>query len=369
MNENLILPGNINQWKKTYSELVAHPEEDPLTLIAARRQYVIDDTRTPYMDFTGGAGCMPLGHGHEVVGQAIAELGKFFYQTGPWGAQVHGVEMEYLHLLGQHFDSQFKWVFLSSENEAWTIVPSMLGLLPSEVFRVNYGAPRSIETLRLSVATGQSKAVVVSPVNEDTYGTINAAVLHEIIQMRSDHGIRIIWDETVAGMGWRGTSVFNTPFYADGVVLGGALGGGIPLSAVAMRDPGSPGALNTRLWGSAMAFTAGLHTLRQVMVLSANTDATGLVERLDDELSRLQELFPKDVARVLGEGLLRTLEFHTDTMAKEFVVQCRADGVLLAKHDRFVRIAVPLVCGLQDVDELISVLTESMMKVRERHGG
>lgn len=356
---------NIERWRSIYDSKVLDPIPDALSIRVAMRHYLFDKDMTPYMDFTGGGGVMPLGHGHEMVRKSIQELAKNMYQTAPFGEHIHGIHMEYLSWLGKHFNPEWRFQFFTSESTARSLVPTVMNVGEHDVRWINGEPPESLSW----TSEGETpKVVVVSPINPTTYRALSSESMKWIFAQR-DRGAKIVWDETVAGMGWRGHSVFNTPFYADAVILGGALGGGLPLAAIGGTDQlkrVSPG----RLSGSAFAYTAGLHTLRQLMVITSNSDIAAVSERLLDEIIRIQKLFPKDLHdEVLGEGLLRSLRFRNGKLATEFVNECRKGGALLGHSGPHVRITVPLVCQLGDIDELASIMTEALMKVREKNDG
>ena len=344
-------------WRETYAERAQHGawHRAPL-LVGARGHYLMEEgSDRPMRDFTGGNGIMPLGHGHQQVGDSIVEMAKYFYQTGPWAREINGVEMEYLKWLSNHFRDVWRFQFFSCENEALRCVPEAIGVPEERVAWLNREPPVGMR--RASAFGSESRAVVICPINPVTHEKIDAETLEDVSRRHR----KIVWDETVTGMGWSGVSPFQTPYYSDAVVLGGALGGGIPLGAIggAATRP----VQGDRTGGSALAFTAGLHVLRQVMVLTSNSDAAAVIERLDDELDRLASLYSAAVRGVTGMGLLRGLRFQDDTMVNEFLGHCRDLGLLLDGSGKYVRIAVPLVCGLQDVDDLVNLVGKALERV------
>lgn len=354
----------IDAWKHTYRERTVDPQSDHLLVLGARQQFLMLETKEPCRDYTGGGGVMPLGHGHPQVSESIQELVKYFYQTGPFTLQ--GIQMEFLQWIGKHFHRDWRYQFCASENDALYGVADAFGVRQEEVEWINRQPPHwEMDTWDDSVSKRPS-VIVVAPINPETYETLSKQDLEYAIGYEADSRVKIIWDETVLGMGWRGTTVFNTPFWADGVVLGGAVGGGIPLGVIGGADQ-SPLTGQGRLAGSGIGITAGLHTLRQLMVKTAHSDTTALVERLEDKLVQLHSE-NKMITQHTGEGLLRAIRLPNDKIAREFVSQCRKEGALFAIDGQYVKISMPLVCQLQDVDEMFAIITKAIREVQEIHG-
>ena len=356
------MSAQVDAWRDIYRERVVEPDPDPMLIVGAKRHYLMAETKEPFRDYTGGGGVMPMGHGQEQVSESIQELAKYFYQTGP--DTVQGIQMEFLLWLGKHFSDGWRYQFYASENEALHGVAEAMGAYPEQVAWVNRMVPLSDMESWNPTQSGIPNVAVVAAVDPETYRPLSKGHL-ETAYGWHEQGVKIVWDETVAGMGWRGTTVFNTPFWADAVVLGGAVGGGIPLGVIGganlrpIREAG-------RLAGSGIAMTAGLHTLRQLMVATAHSDAVAMVERLVDKLAELKDK-NRFIHDVTGEGLLRSLRLPSDRIAREFVVECRRGGALLTRSGEYVKISMPLVCTQRDVDELVDIMIRAMMRVQDGH--
>ncbi|QGJ94930.1 aminotransferase [Gordonia phage RedWattleHog] len=349
------LQQQFTRWRETYDRRVDRPAAEPPLVVGAKHHFLMTSERQALRDFTGGGGLMPVGHAQDQVVEAVTDLAQHFYQLGPFGDLIQGIQMEYLSWLSKHFHPEWRFRFYSSENEALMLVGDAVGVAPWELEWINREPP--LRPQDTHPKGGTPKAVLVSPVDPLTYQEVDENELNRVALLH-EQGVKVVWDETVLGMGWRGTSVFGTPHYADAVVLGGALGGGMPLAAIGGRDLSDTWS-EDRTGGSGLAFTAGLHTLRQLMVQSSKPDMAHIVERLDDELNRLP-------VQLDGFGLLRSLRFPTDRIADEFVGACRRQDVLLSRHGNFVRIAFPTICELQDVDDLIVRLTEALKEIEPR---
>lgn len=351
-------------WYDIYARKTVAPVEDPLLIVGAKQFFLMAEDKTPIRDLTGGGGAMPLGHAQDLVGDALFGTVKYFYQGGPH--TLHGLQMEYLGWLSKHFPADYRYQFFSSETEALRAVPDALGVEPIAVTWINRDAPRHLDQWRHFtdvLATHQHaekpEVAVVAPINPDTFEPLSTEALKEVVSLR-DAGIKIVWDETVLGMGWRRSTVFDTPHYADAVVLGGGLGGGLPLGAIGGRELCA--APSDRLAGSALAYTAGLHTLRLAMVSTAGADAPHIVDHLVDKLEELTDRYDHDF-ETGGEGLLRYLRFKSDRIAGEVVRAGRKNGLLMAHHGEYVRLAFSVICELRDVDGLVGLLDGALKGV------
>lgn len=382
----------VEKWRNTFDARVFGAVENPFHLAGVLNQYVFDNHERPYLDFSAAHATMPLGQGYPLVGEGITELVKFFYQTAPYGQHIHGVQMEFIEAISGYFHPGDKFLFTTSETEALHTAVEMVRQQSERT------APRVLAINRTSLPIGLNHNValpwktmsasavlnrieeddldgfLVSPFNPDTYEVIAADVLQAVVEQAELRSLPIIWDETVAGMGWM-SGMFNIPDYAEYTVLGGALGGGLPLAAVVGRNLVKvlehEVSVN-RLSGSSLAFAAGLHTYRGVMHLKRLKGQSDLVAALDDELVKLQRQFPEVVKGLTGESLLRGVVFKDPDFTRQFVQQCREDGILLMSPPsggRVVRIAAPMVCSLPDIEEFAGVMLAAIMKVRASDDG
>lgn len=379
----------VAKWRNTFDTRVFGASENPFGVAGVLNQYIFDNHQRPYLDFTAAGGTMPLGQGYALVSEGITELVKFFYQTASYGQHIHGVQMEFIAAIEGYFEEGNKFLFTASEGDAFHTVVQMVreqregsdGLMlavnrasfPAGMDMVGIASFDEVNAMTAAEVRDRAKyidisSLLVSPINPDTYEVISPERLQTVIDLSAELHIPIIWDETVQGMGWM-DGMFRIPHYADYIVLGGALGGGIPLGAVVGKNlyqVDHPDSV-TRLSGSSLAFAAGLHAYRGIMHLKRLKGQPEITGLLNDELDKLQEQFPEVIAGLTGESLLRGVVFRDPNFARQFVQQCREDGILLMRPPsggRVVRIAAPMVCSLSDVEELAGAMLAAILKVR-----
>ena len=160
--------------------------------------------------------------------------------------------------------------------------------------------------------------------------------LQELYEMLQEEEVLLIFDEVLSGLGRCGLPFIATEAPADLICMGKALGGGMPLSAVAASTslmnhwPENRGeALHTgTFFGHALSCTVARSTLSQITQQQ-------LTQRCSQLGEKIREWTHKHLpqAQYRGRGLLCFLEFHFD-----------AAGVRLSSLLRRRRI-IALPCG------------------------
>ncbi len=213
--------------------------------------------------------------------------------------------------------------------------PTRLGLAPEDALRhVQQQLARLLET---DVAPERVAAVVLEPIQgEGGYVIPPDGFLSWLRDLTSRHGILLAVDEVQSGMGRTGRmfAYQHDDVQPDLVIMGKALGGGLPLSALAAKaeiaDRWTPGAHGTTFGGNPVSCAAGLATLQVIREESLMSAATELGEMVRRELSPLADL-PR-VREVRGRGLMVAVEFagpEAGAIAQDVVTASLEDGVIL----------------------------------------
>jgi len=253
---------------------------DPIVWARARGANVLDVDGNRYVDLTGGFGVALLGHGHpEVVAAVKAQAGTMLHALGdvypsaqkillesrlaalvPWSARVilglsgadaveaalktamlatgrpgvlafegsyHGLSYGALAACG--YKLSFRAPFAEQLNPAVRFAP-----YPSAE-----GVERSLEAARTVLAEGRTGAVLIEP-TLGRGGVEPAAdgALAALAALARAHGAVLIADEIYTGLGRTGTWFQSEAMNCepDIVVIGKALGGGLPVSAAILRE-------------------------------------------------------------------------------------------------------------------------------------
>ena len=188
-----------------------------------------------------------------------------------------------------------------------------------------------------------------------------------------EYKILLINDEVQAGMGRTGKwfAIEHHGVTPDITTMAKALGGGLPLGAIAFRkelDFTTPGSHSNTFGGNLAAVAASMATIDVI-------EKEHLLDNARDQgnylLSRLRELQSKfdEIGDVRGLGLMTATEFVKDRKTKEPAVAFR-DRVLEEAYKRglillpcgksSIRYIPPLIVRREEIDEAVEILEASM---------
>jgi 4-aminobutyrate aminotransferase/(S)-3-amino-2-methylpropionate transaminase len=355
-------------------EVVADPLSCYVPVVAAEGHGALltDVDGNTFLDFTGGVGCLAVGHAHPRVVAATQEQAQRFFHTDftvvPYEVYVELAErLVALAPVGQ----PAKAAFFNSGAEAienavkfaraYTGRPAViafeggfhgrtllaltltskthpykagLGPFAPEVYRVPYAndyrgpdvdtALAALESALLTqVAVEQVAAVVIEPVlGEGGFVVAPQAFMAGIRRLCDEHGIVLVVDEVQTGFGRTGRmfAIEHFGVEPDLVTVAKSLAGGLPLSAVLGRteimDAPGDSAIGGTYVGNPVAQAAALAVLDVI-------EEEGLVERaavigdvIRDRMLAWQERFPQ-IGDVRGLGAMLAIEIVSDTATKE----------------------------------------------------
>ena len=192
------------------------------------------------------------------------------------------------------------------------------------------------------------------------------------------HDIYLVVDEVKVGMGRTGEwfAFQHSGVTPDVVILGKALGGGLPLSAVVARaeilDTGPALALFTTA-GNALSCAAGLATVEAIEEDGLVDNARSVGGYLQDRLSALKEKHPL-IGDVRGLGLIQGVELVKDRATKEPAAAETAKVVFRAcelglvvfyagMFSNVLELTPPLILTEADVDEGVAILDQALSDV------
>ena len=270
------------------------------------------------------------------------------------------------------------------------------GPFAPEIYRLPFDYPyrssdpersgtEALEALRRAFTTLVDPANVAAIIFEPQQGeggfiVPSPAFLPGVQSLAREHGILTIADEIQSGCGRTGRFLASEHFGLDPdiVVLGKALGGGFPLSAVvgrsAIMDAPGPSAIGGTYVGNPVACAAANAVLQVI-------DDEGLVERADvvgktirarweDISSRVPE-----VGDIRGLGAMIGVEMVKDRATKEpdggyvsrLMSETQRRGLITVNcgiYHNVLRHLVPLVITDEQLEESLDVLAESAVAAR-----
>lgn len=388
---------------------IARPVAPGDDIFAARAEgAVIEDVDgNRYLDFTGGVGCLAVGHSHPKVVEAVRSQAERFLHTD-FSVVAYDGYVELAERIAEAAGGNRKLAFFNSGAEAienavkfargasgrpgivcfqgafhgrtlltMTLtareIPVKKGFGPfaPEVYRAPYPGLRgatleeSLSAVEALLAEKEVAGVVVEPVlGEGGFVVAPPELLQGIERLCRAAGAAFIADEIQSGYGRTGRFLAgdHSGVRPDLVALGKSIASGLPLSAVA-GDPAWVDALARHTLGGTyvgnpVACAAGLAVL-DVM------EQEGLIERAAAIGARLVEGWGKIAARssssireVRGLGSMVGVEFHDAATVARVIGGARRRGVLLltaGEEARVIRHLMPLVTTDAQLDEAFGV--------------
>ena len=343
----------------------------PVVVAEARGATITDVDGNVFIDFTGGVGCVNVGHAHpRVVEAARDQLERFVHTDFTVVPYELYVELAERLLERAPFRGQAKAAFFNAGTEAvenavkfarlYTKRPAVIafeggfhgrtllsltltsrphpykagmGPLAPEVYRApfpsDYRGPDAetalaeLEQLFVThVAAEQVAAIVVEPqLGEGGFVPAPPAFMHGLRRICDEHGIVLVVDEVQTGFARTG-KLFAIEHYGvepDVLTLAKSIAGGLPLSAVLGKaeilDAAHEGAVGGTFVGNPVALAAAVAVLDVI-------DEEGLCERAEtigETIRRRMRGWQERLAPigdVRGLGAMVALELVRDRASK-----------------------------------------------------
>jgi 4-aminobutyrate aminotransferase / (S)-3-amino-2-methylpropionate transaminase / 5-aminovalerate transaminase len=344
----------------------------PIVVAEARGAALTDVDGNTFIDFTGGVGCLNVGHSHPRLVAAAQEQLEHFAHTDftiiPY--EVYVTLAERL-IQASPFTSPAKAAFFNAGTEAvenaikfarsYTGRPAViafegafhgrtllsmtltskthpykagLGPFAPEVYRVPFAndyrgpsAPEALAALERAfvtqVAAEHVAAIVIEPVQgEGGFVVAPRDFLQGIRRICDEHGIVLVVDEVQTGFGRTGR-MFATEHYGiepDLMTVAKSIAGGLPLSGVIGKAPimDAPGdsAIGGTYVGNPVAQAAALAVLDIFEEERLVERAAEAGDRIRSRMESWQERHPQ-VGDVRGLGAMLAIELVRDPDTKE----------------------------------------------------
>lgn len=384
----------------------------PVVIEEGRGATITDVDGNTFIDFTGGVGCLNVGHTHaSVVAAAQEQLARFahtdftivpyeVYVTlaerllerapfrGPakaafFNAGTEAVEnavkfaRSYTHRQAViAFEGAFHGRTLLSLSLTSKTRPYKAGLGPfaPEVYRVpfptDYRGPSAADALAaleraltVQVAAENVAAIVVEPVQgEGGFLPAPQEFMEGLRRICDDHGIVLVVDEVQTGFGrtgqWFGFQ--HAGIVPDVVTMAKAMGNGFPVGAVwaptgvaAAFEPGDHGSTY-----SATALAASV--VRVVLAELRRIDAPRLATERGAELTAALEAVDGVVA-VRGQGLLLAAELAPGIESAGVYARALQAGLVAnAVTPTAIRFAPPITVSTAEIDEAVAIFAKAV---------
>ena len=350
-----------------------------------------------FIDFTGGVGCLNVGHANPRVIEAVQKQAAKFLHTDftivPYETYVTLAErlIESTPISGPAKVAFFNAGTEAVENavkfaRAYTKRPAViafeggfhgrtllslsltskthpykagLGPFAPEIYRMpfaqDYRGPNAEDALATleralvtHVAAENVAAIVVEPVlGEGGYAVPPPDFLPRLRALADRHGILLVFDEVQTGMGRTGKmfAAEHTGVVPDILLVAKGIASGMPLGAMMARREvmtWPPGSHGSTIAGNPVAIAAGLATiglLESSLVANSARVGTELKAMLADKLARMPA-----VTDVRGVGLMIGVELASHELADAVAQLCFRRGLLVLEcGKKAIRLSPPLI--------------------------
>jgi len=366
-----------------------------LNIVSASGCYLRDADGKQYLDLIGGISVCNIGHGHPAVKEAIKQQVDKYTHIMVYGELIQSPQVLYAQMLTQHLPDNLDTVYFTNSGTEATegalklarrvtgktdIIScnnsyhgstlgalSIMGdeywrnayrpLLPG-VWHYNYNDDQLIDAINENTAcviieTVQAEAGVIEPRKE---------WLQQLKKKCTETGCLLIFDEIQCGFGRTG-KLWGFEHYEvipDIILLGKALGGGMPLGAFISSHPNMLSFTDNPVLGHITTF--GGHPV------SCAAGMAGMQVLLDDQLiPQVQEkealfralLVHPAIRAVRSKGLLMAIELESPEKVLDTLHKCLAQGLF---SDWFlfaancIRIAPPLTITNDEIKQAAAIL-------------
>ena len=366
-----------------------------LEIVRAEGVYLYDVTGKKYLDAIGGISVCNTGHRHPDVISAIKDQADRYLHVLVYGELIQSPQVEYAHTLASYLPEKLQSVYFTNSGTeategAMKLAKRVTGRTEIVAFDYSYhGSTQGSLSLigdeywrnafrpllpgvshlkynhlaDLGRITEKTACVVAETVQAEN-GVIKPSK-EWILALRKkcdETGALLILDEIQVGFGRTGT-LWGFEQYGivpDILLLGKALGGGLPLGAFiaskkqmdSLMDQPVLGHITT-FGGHPLSCAAGLAAMKVLMK-----------EKLIDFVAEKENLFRKrlihpSIKSVRSAGLLIAVEFENFEINKRVIDGCIRDGLLT---DWFLfasgclRIAPPLTITTEEIEEICRII-------------
>ena len=387
--------------RRLFLQHVAQTSPAPLCIEIARAEgvYLYEPSGKRYLDLVGGVSVCNTGHRHPRVVQAIKDQVDRYLHVLVYGELIQSPQVRYASLLAANLpDSLDSVYFTNSGTEAtegaMKLAKRVTGRTEILAFKQSYhGSTQGALSIMgdeywrnayrpllpgihhaeyngseaLEWITERTACVIAETVQAERGVYAPEAGWLQALRRRCDAiGALLVLDEIQAGFGRTGTLWGFTPYgiVPDILLLGKALGGGMPLGAfIADRKimqtlTGDPvlGHITT-FGGHPVSCAAGLAAMQVLL-------EEGWIEKVAQKEALFRRLLLHPAIReVRSCGLLIAVEFDSYEQNKQVIDGCIAKGLLtdwFLFAPQCLRIAPPLTITEQEIAAACAIILESM---------
>jgi len=387
---------------------------------------VTDVDGNTFIDFTGGWGCLIVGHTAERVVNAVKDQAEKYIHTDfsnvPYEPYVElskrlaklapgdtpkkvaffnsGAEaVENAVKISRAYTGRKAVVVFENAFHGRTLLTMTMthkanpykykfGPFASDVYRLPYPNPYRSELklenfereLTTRVDPGEVAALVIEPVQgEGGFLAPPDGFLQLLSELCEKYGIMFVADEIQSGMGRTGKifAIENWNIEPDLITVAKSLAAGLPLSGVIgkeeVMDSLSGGSIGGTYCGNPVACRAGIEVLNIIEEKQLLKRAVEIGEQVKKRFLDMREKY-EIIGDVRGIGAMMGIEFVKDRKTKEpaaevtsrIAKECVSNGLLVPScgiYSNVIRLLLPLVITDPQLNEGLDVLEFSISHV------
>ncbi|MBS1689724.1 MAG: aspartate aminotransferase family protein [Bacteroidetes bacterium] len=383
--------------RQLFQQHVAQTSPAPvgLEIVAASGNYLYDIDSKKYLDLIGGISVCNIGHSHPEVVKAIKLQAEQYLHVMVYGELIQSPQVKYAELLARHLPASLSCVYftnsgteategalklarrstgrtdiISCNNAYHGNTLGSLSVMGSEywrnafrplmpgIWRYDYNSDELIDAVNphtacVIIETVQGEAGVITP---------QLSWLQRLRKKCTDMGTLLIMDEIQSGFGRTG-KLWGFEHYGvipDILLLGKALGGGMPLGAFVSSAPLMNTLTSNPVLGHITTFgghpvccAAGMAAF-QVLLNEQLTESVPAKENLFHSL-----LIHPAIKAIRSKGLLIAVELESSDKVMQVLNACLAKGLF---SDWFlfaancIRIAPPLTISEEEIKTACEII-------------
>ncbi|MFY7900019.1 MAG: aspartate aminotransferase family protein [Chitinophagaceae bacterium] len=395
---------DLNDNRKLFLQHIAQTSEAPINLemSSASGIYIYDSNGKAYIDMISGFSVANIGHSHPKVVHAVQQQAASYMHLIVYGEYIQQPQVQYATLLAKHLPETLNCVYFTNSGAEATegamklakrvtnrnkIIAfnkayhgstqgalSVMGdeyfknafrpLLPN-IYHYNYNCWSVIdaiddETACVIIETVQAESGITKP-NKDWI---------QAIRKKCDaHCVVLIVDEIQAGFGRTGSlwAFEQYNFVPDILLLGKALGGGMPLGAFIADKKLMHTLTNNPVLGHITTF--GGHPVSCAAGLAAFSVLLeeNLIESVKaKEIILQQNLKHPSIINTKTAGLWMAIEFDSYETNINVIKKCIEKGLItdyFLFNNTSMRIAPPLIISEKEIEKMCELIMESINEV------
>ena len=370
--------------------------EKPIEIVEGDGAFVTDSNGTEYLDMGASYACVPLGHGHEAVQNAITDqLSRVTYVQASYPVEIRTKLYE---LLAETAPKTVDKVWLCNSgteaNEAALkfaraatgnskIISTKRGFhgrtmgALATTWKDKYKKPYEPLMGDVEFVTYDDAAEMAAAIDDDTAavivepvqgeGGINPArkkFLQRVRVETATSGAALIFDEVQTGMGRTGTLWASewADVVPDMITSAKGLGNGLPVGATLCRDwiADNYGSHASTFSGGPVVSAAVHATVSTIVDEEIPQHAADMGEYMMREIEAAAEEHDLGVRDVRGEGLMVGVEVKTGANRVLRDLAMNHQILALPAGRTVVRLLPPLTIDETHVDRVVDALTEAL---------